>query len=48
MDNIISLKSWKEVTEYIDNGFWKPMDTLRDKNNLEELWNKNKAPWKIW
>ena len=24
MDNIISLKSWKEVTEYIDNGFWKP------------------------
>ncbi|UGU14378.1 glucose-1-phosphate cytidylyltransferase [Sinomicrobium kalidii] len=28
--------------------FWKPMDTLRDKNQLEELWNNNKAPWKLW
>jgi len=30
------------------NGFWQPMDTLRDKNNLEELWQSGKAPWKIW
>tara|TARA_B100001093_G_C26562639_1_gene899379 strand:- start:107 stop:880 length:774 start_codon:yes stop_codon:yes gene_type:complete len=29
-------------------GFWQPMDTLRDKNYLEELWEKNEAPWKIW
>lgn len=29
-------------------GFWQPMDTLRDKNNLEELWNTNKAKWKVW
>ena len=29
-------------------GFWQPMDTLRDKNNLEKLWNENKAPWKNW
>lgn len=29
-------------------GFWLPMDTLRDKNHLEGLWNANKAPWKIW
>jgi glucose-1-phosphate cytidylyltransferase len=29
-------------------GFWKPMDTLRDKNVLEELWQSEKAPWKIW
>lgn len=29
-------------------GFWQPMDTLRDKNQLEELWASNKAPWKIW
>ena len=29
-------------------GFWQPMDTLRDKNQLEELWNSGKAPWKIW
>ena len=30
------------------NGFWHPMDTLRDKNHLEELWVSEKAPWKIW
>ncbi|URZ15994.1 glucose-1-phosphate cytidylyltransferase [Clostridium felsineum] len=29
-------------------GFWKPMDTLRDKNELELLWKTGKAPWKIW
>lgn len=29
-------------------GFWQPMDTLRDKNNLEELWVKDSAPWKVW
>lgn len=30
------------------DGFWHPMDTLRDKNYLESLWNKGAAPWKIW
>lgn len=30
------------------NGFWRPMDTLRDKQFLEELWDAGKAPWKIW
>lgn len=30
------------------NGFWRCMDTLRDKNQLCELWDKNEAPWKIW
>jgi len=29
-------------------GFWQPMDTLRDKNHLEELWATGQAPWKIW
>ncbi|MGC8622028.1 MAG: glucose-1-phosphate cytidylyltransferase, partial [Caldisphaera sp.] len=29
-------------------GFWQPMDTMRDKNTLENLWNSGKAPWKIW
>ena len=29
-------------------GFWQPMDTLRDKNQLEELWISDKAPWKVW
>jgi len=30
------------------NGFWHPMDTLRDKKHLEDLWTSEKAPWKIW
>ena len=30
------------------HGFWQPMDTLRDKQNLEELWQSGKAPWKVW
>jgi len=33
---------------YPHSGFWQPMDTLRDKNLLEELWNQGKAPWKVW
>ena len=37
-----------ELFAYKHYGFWKPMDTLRDKNQLEELWNKNEAPWKVW
>jgi glucose-1-phosphate cytidylyltransferase len=30
------------------NDFWQPMDTLREKNLLEELWESGNAPWKIW
>jgi glucose-1-phosphate cytidylyltransferase len=33
---------------YFHGGFWQPMDTLRDKNQLEGLWNAGKAPWKSW
>lgn len=33
---------------YKHKGFWRPMDTLRDKDNLEKLWNEGKAPWKKW
>jgi glucose-1-phosphate cytidylyltransferase len=33
---------------YEHNGFFQPMDTLRDKNQLEELWSAGKAPWKVW
>lgn len=33
---------------FYHEGFWQPMDTLRDKNNLEDMWLKNKAPWKVW
>lgn len=37
-----------ELVAYYHDGFWQPMDTLREKNHLEELWNSDKAPWKIW
>lgn len=33
---------------YKHEGFWRPMDTLKDKQDLNELWNTNQAPWKIW
>ncbi len=33
---------------YLHHGFWQAMDTLRDKNRLEELWQTGRAPWKIW
>jgi glucose-1-phosphate cytidylyltransferase len=37
-----------ELYAFKHYGFWKPMDMLRDKVQLEELWNINKAPWQIW
>ena len=37
-----------ELMAFEHLGFWQPMDTLRDKILLEDLWAKNKAPWKIW
>lgn len=37
-----------QLSAYKHTGFWKPMDTLRDKIALEELWQSQKAPWKIW
>ena len=38
----------KQLVAYMHDGFWRPMDTLRDKVHLEELWNQGKAPWKVW
>jgi glucose-1-phosphate cytidylyltransferase len=37
-----------EMKAFEHHGFWQPMDTLRDKNLLEELWHSGAAPWKIW
>lgn len=37
-----------QLTAHHHEGFWQPMDTLRDKTQLDELWAKNKAPWKVW
>lgn len=37
-----------QMAVHFHNGFWQPMDTLREKNLLESLWNSEQAPWKIW
>lgn len=37
-----------QLSAYQHSGFWQPMDTLRDKTMLEELWNNGHAPWKVW
>lgn len=38
----------RELSAYQHDGFWQPMDTLRDKMKLEELWDSGDAPWKVW
>lgn len=38
----------KQMSVFFHEGFWQPMDTLRDKRYLEGLWDAGKAPWKIW
>ena len=37
-----------QLMAFEHSGFWQPMDTLREKNLLEELWQSGKAPWKVW
>ena len=37
-----------QLQSFFHSGFWQPMDTLRDKNHLEELWASGNAPWKSW
>jgi len=37
-----------QMVAYRHRGFWQPMDTLRDKNLLEDLWSKGQAPWRLW
>ena len=43
-----SLAMSRQLGIFRHNGFWRPMDTLRDKQELESLWDSGKAPWKIW
>ena len=43
-----ALAKESEIMAYLHDGFWQPMDTLRDKNYLEELWSSGRAPWKSW
>lgn len=43
-----SLASDGQLGAYVHGGFWRPMDTLRDKTHLDELWATGAAPWKVW
>jgi glucose-1-phosphate cytidylyltransferase len=45
---LTKLAAEREMMAFEHNGFWQPMDTLREKNLLEELWASGKAPWKNW
>jgi glucose-1-phosphate cytidylyltransferase len=37
-----------QLSAFRHGGFWHPMDTLRDKTYLEDLWSSGSAPWKVW
>jgi len=43
-----SLADAGQLAAYRHDGFWQPMDTLRDRNLLQSLWEEGKAPWKLW
>ena len=45
---LMGLAADGELMAYEHEGFWQPMDTLRDKTHLEELWQSGNAPWKSW
>jgi len=45
---LVNLAKKNQLNAYKHDGFWKCMDTQRDKIELEQLWNTDKAPWKIW
>ena len=45
---LVGLANDSELASYKHDSFWQPMDTLREKNYLEHLWNNGNAPWKVW
>ena len=45
---IKKLVEQNNMAGYIHNGFWQCMDTMKEKQKLEALWNSGNAPWKIW
>jgi glucose-1-phosphate cytidylyltransferase len=47
-DPLENLAKDGQMSAFLHDGFWQPMDTLRDKNLLEELWASGRAPWKVW
>lgn len=47
-DSLPSLACDGQLRAFRHDGFWHPMDTLRDKQQLEDLWKSGEAPWKVW
>jgi glucose-1-phosphate cytidylyltransferase len=47
-DAVDKLARADQLSAWLHRGFWHPMDTLRDKNHLENLWSSGRAPWKVW
>ena len=47
-DCLPKIAAMDQLNAFEHRGFWQPMDTLRDKQFLEDLWKTNRAPWKIW
>jgi glucose-1-phosphate cytidylyltransferase len=45
---LTKLANMDQLSAFRHSGFWQPMDTLRDRTKLEELWASGKAPWKVW
>ena len=45
MKNLVNNKM---LEAFVHDGFWHPMDTIRDKKYLNELWSSGQAPWKVW
>ena len=48
LEPMAKLASDDQLRSFKHNGFWQPMDTLREKNQLEDMWASGKAPWKNW
>jgi len=45
---LVSLAEQNQLMAFKHEGFWQPMDTLREKSDLEDMWNSGEAPWKTW
>lgn len=48
LEPMAKLAADNQMMAFQHDGFWQPMDTLREKNQLEEMWQSNQAPWKLW
>lgn len=47
-DSLVALARAEELVPFVHNGFWMPMDTLRERNELELLWQSGQPPWRTW